>query len=90
MDISEKKKALEAQIARLEQIRKELYDLEEEVLAIEKNVCSTDESSPDNKQIARLCDRAYALIDELLGPPDENSEVPQKTFYPDGSVKKFS
>lgn len=105
MDYDNKKKTLEAQIARLEQIKESLYGLEDEVLAIEKDVCATDESLPSDRDMRRmpdgaerrqaqdiinLCNRAYAVIDELLGPPDEESEGPTKTLYLGDSAKKFS
>ena len=95
MDYKAKTAELKAQILRLAQIKEQLYSLEEEVLAIEKSVCTTDEQIGDSysrsdEKLIELCERAYALIDELLGPPEDELQSQEKTIYLNDAVKKFS
>lgn len=87
MDFSSEIKELDVHIDNLKKIRDILYAVEETVLEIEDRVCEMDEKTPhlekmqghisgDEKTaysaVVSRFNEAYALIDEILGPPDDN------------------
>lgn len=87
MDFSSEIKELDVHIDNLKKIRNILYAVEETVLEIEDRVCEMDEKTPhlekmqghisgDEKTaysaVVSRFNEAYALIDEILGPPDDN------------------
>ena len=92
MDYSPKISVLQQTIQTLRDIKDMLSAAEQKVLDMEKTVCSIDESLPgedevkampagaEKEQILHLYDlaqTAYSLIDEVLGPPDEEQEAGQ-------------
>lgn len=91
MKFSKEIKSIEEAIVQLKQIGALLDTIEATVLEIEENLCNIDESVPhielepekftenDKKQYDRLVvslSEAYSLVDEILGPPDEEPKVP--------------
>ena len=87
MDYSSELKELDECIDNLKKIRDILYAVESTVLEIEDRVCEIDEKTPhlekmqgyvskeDRVSYSSLVSKfneAYALIDEILGPPDDN------------------
>lgn len=77
---------LQQTIQALRDIKEMLYATEQHVLDVEKTVCAIDESLPDEahtralpagaekEQILHLydlTDEAFRLIDEILGPPED-------------------
>ena len=87
MDFSSELKELDVCIDNLKKIRDILYAVEETVLEIEDRVCEMDEKIPHLEKIQSQIsgkektaysavvsrfNEAYALIDEILGPPDDN------------------
>ncbi len=88
MDYSAKINALQKTIQTLRDIKEMLYATEQRVLELEKEVCAIDDALPDDahtrampdgaekEQILHLydlADTAYRLIDEVLGPPDDEN-----------------
>ena len=86
MDYSSEINELEVCIDNLKKIRDILYAVEETVLEIEDRVCEIDEKTPhlEKKQgyvskedkeaysvLVSKFNEAYALVDEILGPPDD-------------------
>lgn len=87
MDYSSALKELDAHIDNLKKIKDILYAVEETVLEIEDRICEIDEKTPhlekmqgrvskeDRESYSVLVSKfneAYALTDEILGPPDDN------------------
>lgn len=87
MDYSSELKELDECIDNLKKIRDILYAVEETVLEIEDHVCGIDEKTPHLEKMQGHISReekaaysavvskfneAYALIDEILGPPDDD------------------
>ena len=97
MDYSAKIASVRARIEELRKIKDILFDIEDTVCAIEKEVSDTDKSLPPDEEIAAmpggeekeqirhlidLDNQAFALIDEILGPPeDEMTGMPQGTAF---------
>lgn len=97
MDYSAKIASVRARIEELRKIKDILFDIEDTVCAIEKEVSDTDKSLPSDEEIAAmpggeekeqirhlidLDNQAFALIDEILGPPeDEVTGMPQGTAF---------
>ena len=94
MKFSKEINSIEEAIVQLKQIGSLLDTIETTVLEIEDNLCNIDESVPhvelepekfsenDRQQYDRLVtslSEAYSLIDEILGPPDEEpkAQAPQ-------------
>ena len=80
---SQQRKALEERIAELEKIRDIVYNIEDTVAGIEREVAAIDESLPDGSSLLKLVKKAYALVDELLGPPEEEAGVPEELYSPE-------
>lgn len=91
MKFSKEIKSIEEAITQLKQIGSILDTIEATVLEIEDNLCDIDESVPhvelepekfsedDRKaydQLVNSLSEAYSLIDEILGPPDEEPKAP--------------
>lgn len=102
-------KTLEQCIMEMEQMKDIMYSLQEAALNIEKDICDIDSSLPlreeadsikdekEKKQLKKaldLLDQSFRLIDELLGPPqDEVTGEPEgTTFSPEarGNGQAFS
>lgn len=94
MDYSKKAEFVKGLIDELKKIKDIVYGIEDTICGIEKQVSDLDASlpsdtellampeGPEKKQILDLLDlndQAYAIIDELIGPPQ--SEVTGKTLY---------
>ena len=86
MDISNEIKALEERIKELKELRDVAAKLCDAVCDIEEEVSHIDESIPNPKRLTDIKDpaqrkqikkaeglleQAYALIDEILGPPEK-------------------
>ena len=86
MGYSEDIKALQEAIRRLKEIKEVLYTVEDVALEVERSVGEIDTRLPmredlgniaDGEQRARaehaldLLEQSFALIDEILGPPDD-------------------
>jgi len=102
-------KALERCIMEMEQMKDIMFSLQEAALNIEKELCDIDASLPlkddinsfvNEKERARLekalelLKQAFYLIDELLGPPQDDitGELEGTTFSPEarGNGQSFS
>lgn len=85
MDYSLKIKELKEHIDNLNEVKKTLYTLEEFIVKTEAAIGTLDESLPTEEQVLAmpssaereqilhlfdLIDQAYAIVDELLGPPE--------------------
>ena len=91
MSHSKEIKRVQTLIADLKRIREILYQVEDTVLAIEQEVTDLDNALPsdpevqampdgsrEKKQLLELFDlnnEAFDLIDEILGPPEEEISV---------------
>jgi hypothetical protein len=91
MSHSKEIKRVQSLIADLKRIREILYQVEDTVLAIEQEVTDLDNALPsdaevqgmpdgsrEKKQLLELFDldnEAFDLIDEILGPPEEEISV---------------
>lgn len=93
MDYSEQIKILEERIEELEEIKDILLKVDEAVCSIEREVSEVDNIIPNPKRITEIKDleerkqithaeallnEAYAIIDEILGPPEEESDGPER------------
>lgn len=91
MKFSKEIKTIEEAIVQLKQIGSILDTIETTVLEIEDSLCDIDESVPhvelepqkfteaEKKEYDKLVNslsEAYSLIDEILGPPDEEPKAP--------------
>lgn len=87
---------LRDRIERLKEYRDEAYRISDAVSAIENEIASLDESLPNPSKLSEIKDRderlrlrkaedllkeAYALIDELLGPPDMGEVIDETPAY---------
>ena len=97
MDWSRKIEATKARIEELRKMKDILYQIEDAVCDIEREISRTDGSIPQDKvidampagaekeQILHLIDlenEAFGLIDEILGPPDDDiTSMPQGKAY---------
>ena len=90
MSYSKQIKAVSETIEELQEISKLLDGIEEKVVAIEDAITSLDNSLPDNneydamkegphkQELRKLFDllgEAYKLIDDILGPPEDDFDV---------------
>lgn len=90
MAYSSEIESLKKIIAELEQLGQMMYQVESRVAALEKIVCSIDESLPDDEEISAmkpgrqkdslnkvidLANEAYNLVDELIGPPNQTDDL---------------
>ena len=79
-------KTLHDSIKRLQEIKEVLYDVEDVALDVEKGVSDIDARLPMREDLGKLADKeqraqaehaldlldqAFALIDEILGPPED-------------------
>lgn len=86
MDYEQKIKLVQDFIEELRQIKELLFQVENEVCLIEKDVSGLDAALPPDKDIAKmpagaekeqilhlidLNNQAFNLIDEILGPPED-------------------
>lgn len=85
MDHSDKLNKVASRLSELEKISRDLYEVEERILAIEDELCDIDDALPKGpvsgaserehvRHICSLLDRSYAIIDDLLGPLEESPE----------------
>lgn len=96
MDYSKKIESVRKRIEELNQIKELLYNIEDTVYSIEKEVSALDNSLPSDKEVRSmgagtekeqllhlidLLSQSYGLIDEILGPPED-----QVTGEPAGSA----
>lgn len=97
MDYQPKIKLLQDFIEELKQIKEVLFQIENEIMLVEKEISDIDASLPSDKDIAKmpagvekeqilhlidLNSQAFNLIDELLGPPeDEITGEPEGTRF---------
>ena len=80
-------KRVQKLIADLKRVQEVLYQVEDTVLAVEQEVTDIDNALPDDdtilampegsekkqiQQLIELNDEAYGLIDDILGPPEED------------------
>ncbi|MBO4263883.1 MAG: hypothetical protein J5871_04315 [Bacteroidales bacterium] len=94
MDYSGKIKDVQGRIAELKRIKDALYQIEDSVYGIEKEVSRIDEALPDDGTVAAMpagaekeqllhlfdiLNQAYDLIDELLGPAEDDNASGQET-----------
>lgn len=101
MDYSLKIQQLKEHISNLGDIKKTLLTIEEFIARTEQEITVIDESLPTEEQVLAmpggaereqilhlfdLIDQAYAIVDELLGPPedgpDTTAETPKPQFVP--------
>lgn len=105
MDHSLKIKELKEHIDNLKEIKKTLYTLEEFIVKTEQEIGAIDESLPTEDQVLAmpggvereqilhlfdLIDQAYSIVDELLGPPENEpgpAESPSRPQFVPG--KKY-
>lgn len=95
MDYEAKIKLVQDFIEELKQIKDMLFQVENEVCLVEKDISDIDASLPSDRDIARmpaglekeqiqhlidLNAQAFGLIDEILGPPDD-----EMTGEPEGT-----
>ena len=93
MDYSDKIDTVRRRIEELKKTREALLEVDNRICAIEKEISDIDGALPDEAAFYALKDRreidqlnyafdlideAYALIDEMIGPPDETPEAPKK------------
>ena len=94
MDYRKKIKAAQNRIGELKQIIDTLHQMEDYVYEVEKEISRIDQSLPSESELEKLADgqekeqilhlidllkECYELIDEILGPPEEeeqNEEAP--------------
>lgn len=97
MDFSKQIEFVSARIEDLRKIKEILYGIEDTICGIEKEVSDIDASLPSDAEIFAMPDgpqkqqinglidlneEAFALIDELIGPPqDELTGEPEGTAY---------
>lgn len=97
MDYSAQIKTLQAAIAELKQIKEFLMSVEDAAVSIEDELCRLDKVIPLETELNAIADpaereqashandllkEAYSLIDEVLGPPeDEMTGDPVGTAY---------
>ena len=92
MDYKKKIAAVQARIDNLRKIKEIMFSMENTISEIENEIVQIDNSLPSDQQIAAmpdgaakeqilhlidLNDEAFRLIDELLGPPDDNFATDQ-------------
>ena len=90
MKYTKETKRVQKMIADLKRIREILYNVEDTVLAIEQEVTDIDNALPTDEELyampessakkqvqelIRLNDEAYDLIDEILGPPEDEQGI---------------
>lgn len=86
MDYGLKIKLVQDFIEELKQIKEVLFQIENEVCLVEKEISDLDAALPSDKDIAKmpagvekeqilhlidLNEQAFSIIDEILGPPDD-------------------
>lgn len=97
MDYEKKIKFVKGFIEELKQIREVLFQIENEVCMVEKDISDIDAALPSDRDIASmpagvekeqiqhlidLDSQAFSLIDEILGPPeDELTGSPEGTRF---------
>lgn len=97
MDYGKKIKLVKDFIEELTQIKEVLFQIENEVCMVEKDISDIDSSLPSDREIALmpsgaekeqiqhlvdLDSQAFGLIDEILGPPeDELTGAPEGTQF---------
>lgn len=97
MDYEKKIKLVKDFIAELRQIKDVLFQIENEVCMVEKDISDIDAALPSDREIASmpagvekeqilhlldLDGQAFSLIDEILGPPDDElTGAPEGTQF---------
>ena len=97
MDYGQKIKLVQDFIEELKQIKEVLFQIENEVCLVEKEISDLDAALPSDKDIAKmpsgvekerilhlidLNSQAFNMIDEILGPPeDEMTGEPEGTKF---------
>lgn len=97
MDYGQKIKLVQDFIEELKQIKEVLFQIENEVCLVEKEISDLDAALPSDKDIAKmpsgvekerilhlidLNNQAFNMIDEILGPPeDEMTGEPEGTKF---------
>lgn len=86
MDYGLKIKLVQDFIEELKQIKEVLFQIENEVCLVEKEISDLDAALPSDKDIAKmpaggekeqllhlidLNEQAFSIVDEILGPPDD-------------------
>lgn len=96
MEFNKELESLKQKVEELRTIQNVLYDLEDRVMAIEKEINAIDDSLPSDKEIRKMdsrkrkdinkvldiLDEAYALTDQILGPADNpQTDSPAGTAF---------
>ena len=98
MDYSKQIQKVKARIEELDRAKQLLYKIEEEIIRAEREVDDINASLPSDariramrpgeekrqlQELTKLVDEAFATIDEILGPPDDENwdDAPEGTGY---------